>query len=189
MGAMMDGERRNFLKTGALGLLTFKVGSVSMLLTPRQARCSGADFDVLTTNEVAALEAIGETLVPGAAEAGIAHFVDKHLASKPQDSLLVVRYLDLPPPYLPLYQAGLAALDALSMKCHDAPFAGLDSGQREAVVATMSKEDPDGWQGPPASLMYFVWRSDGVDVVYGTPEGFDKLGFPYMPHIMPGQNW
>ena len=32
-------------------------------------------------------------------------------------------------------------------------------------------------------------RSDAVDVVYGTPEGFAKLGVPYMPHIMPPTSW
>jgi len=28
-------------------------------------------------------------------------------------------------------------------------------------------------------------RSDAVDVVYGTVEGFERLGVPYMPHILP----
>ena len=27
------------------------------------------------------------------------------------------------------------------------------------------------------------------DVVYGTPEGFKKLGVPYMEHILPPEGW
>jgi hypothetical protein len=33
--------------------------------------------------------------------------------------------------------------------------------------------------------VYFVLRSDAVDVVYGTMEGYESLGVPYMPHIVP----
>jgi hypothetical protein len=32
-------------------------------------------------------------------------------------------------------------------------------------------------------------RSDAVDVVYGTPAGFEALGVPYMEHIMPPRRW
>jgi len=32
-------------------------------------------------------------------------------------------------------------------------------------------------------------RADGVDVVYGTVEGFERLGVPYMPHILPTARW
>jgi hypothetical protein len=34
-----------------------------------------------------------------------------------------------------------------------------------------------------------VLRSDAVDVVYGTVEGYDALGIPYMPHITPVTRW
>jgi hypothetical protein len=32
-------------------------------------------------------------------------------------------------------------------------------------------------------------RADALDVVYGTPEGFDALGIPYMAHIKPEKPW
>src|SRR3989475_7787670 len=47
----------------------------------------------------------------------------------------------------------------------------------------------DGWQGPPGPFIYFVTRSDAVDVVYGTVEGYESLGIPYMPHIAPEKRW
>jgi hypothetical protein len=32
-------------------------------------------------------------------------------------------------------------------------------------------------------------RSDAVDVVYGTVEGYESLGIPYMAHIAPDRRW
>jgi len=46
-----------------------------------------------------------------------------------------------------------------------------------------------GWQGPPQGFVYFVLRSDAVDVVYGTVEGYEALGVPYQAHIMPLKRW
>ena len=43
--------------------------------------------------------------------------------------------------------------------------------------------------GFPTFLFYMCLRSDAVDVVYGTPEGFKKLNIPYMQHIMPPEGW
>ncbi len=47
----------------------------------------------------------------------------------------------------------------------------------------------DGWQGPPGPFVYLVTRSDAVDVVYGTMEGYESLGIPYMAHIVPERRW
>ena len=44
-------------------------------------------------------------------------------------------------------------------------------------------------RGPPAGLVYFVLRSDTVDVMYGTMEGYESLGVPYMAHIEPDKRW
>ena len=65
----------------------------------------------------------------------------------------------------------------------------LVSAQGRSLVEKIANSNPPGWAGPPAPLVYFVVRSDAVDVVYGTPEGFDKLGVPYMQHIMPPRKW
>ena len=45
--------------------------------------------------------------------------------------------------------------------------------------------------GSPVSgaTVYAVLRADAVDVVYGTMEGYEALGIPYMPHIPPEKRW
>ena len=45
------------------------------------------------------------------------------------------------------------------------------------------------WQGPAQGSVYGTLRNDAVDVVYGTVEGFARLGIPYMPHILPQRSW
>ena len=37
--------------------------------------------------------------------------------------------------------------------------------------------------------VYFVLRNDAVDVFYGTQDGFEALGIPYMAHIEPPSRW
>ena len=80
---------------------------------------------------------------------------------------------NLTPPYVNFYRAGLTALAAVSQGLHGKPFPELDGNDAHALVETMSEGFPDGWQGPPAPLFYVLVRSDAVDVVYGTPQGFD----------------
>ena len=53
----------------------------------------------------------------------------------------------------------------------------------------MRQNKIDGWQGPAGSFAYLVLRSDALDVVYGTMDGYESLGVPYMPHIAPVERW
>jgi hypothetical protein len=182
-------DRRRFLGGAGLGLLAFTVGGATLLLTPREARARDVPFRVLTPEDVRVVESLGETLLPGAATAGLAHYLDQQLAATPADSLLMIRYLDVPPPYAAFYKPCLASVDAASRKLHGKPFHDLDAPARDAFVAAIQKSVPEGWQGPPAPFFYFVFRADAVDVVYGTPEGFEKLGMPYMAHIAPPTPW
>ena len=48
----------------------------------------------------------------------------------------------------------------------------------------MRQNKIEGWQGPAGGFVYFVLRSDAVDVVYGTMEGYESLGVPFMPHSL-----
>ncbi len=185
----MSLDRRQFLERSALGLVSVAVAGAEVMLTPAEARAEGAGFKVFTADEAVTLEALGETLLPGAAEAGIAHFVDHHLAQPLADSLLMIRYLDVQPPFAPFYQGGLAGLDAAANKAHGKTFAELAANQANAMVAALGGGNPDGWSGPPAPFFYFVTRADAVDVVYGTMAGFEKLGLPYLAHIEPAARW
>ena len=185
----MQQSRRSFLQRTGIGLLTFTVAGVEVLLTPRQARARGADFKMLNAPEIATLEALGDVLVPGAAEAGVAHFVDQQLAVAPNQSLLMARYLNVEAPYLDFYRGGLQAVDGFSQRLHDKHFAELEEDEAVATVQQFSGANPDGWDGPPAPLVYLLIRSDAVDVVYGTVEGFERMNIPYMPHIVPPRPW
>jgi hypothetical protein len=178
-----DTSRRQVLQAS----VAFTVGGALGAFSPREARANSEPLKVLTPQEGKTLEALGDVLLPGAAAAGIAHFVDSQLAS--DDPLLMLRYVDFPTPFATFYQTGLAALEALSATKHGASFSALASEAQQALVNEVATTMPEGWNGPPAPLFYFITRADAVDVVYGTREGFDMLDVPYMPHITPETSW
>lgn len=184
--------RRSLLKTAALGggtaglgLIAWQIGGRTEWLSPSQAKERGVPLRTLTESEAATLEAFGEVLLPGSSAAGIAQFVDHHISVPPPESLLTVRYLDVPPPYDGFYKGGLAALDALAGES----FVGLAPARAVELVTTISRTVPPGWRGPPAPMFYFAVRSDAVDVVYGTSEGIASLGVPTMEHLLPETKW
>ena len=186
---MISANRRLVMKGAALGALAYTVGGAEVLLSPREARAQSIPLKVLTADEQAALEAFGETLLPGAKDAGLAHYVDQQLSVPPSESLLVARALGVMPPHANFYRAGLAGLDAASQKAHGAKFAALTPEKKNGLVEQLRQKIPDGWSGPPSPFFYFVSRADAVDVYYGTVEGFERLGIPYMPHIAPLKRW
>jgi len=183
---MASANRRLVLKGAALGALAYTVGGAEVLLSPREAFAQDVPLKVLSADERATLEAFGETLLPGAKEAGLAHYVDQQLSVPPGEALLVARALGVMPPYANFYRAGLAALDA---RAGGGGFAALPPDKRHALVEEIRQKVPDGWSGPPSPFFYFVSRADVVDVFYGTVEGFERLGIPYMPHIKPMKRW
>ena len=186
---MTSADRRLVLKGAALGALAYTVGGAEVLLSPRDAMAQAVPLKVLTPDERAALEAFGDTLLPGAKDAGLAHYVDQQLSVPASEALLMARAVGVMPPYANFYRAGLAGLDAASQKAHGAKFAALSQEKRSSLVEELRQKVPDGWSGPPSPFFYFVSRADAVDVFYGTVEGFERLGIPYMPHIAPLKRW
>ena len=185
----MAQTRRRFLRNTGVGLLTFYVSGCEVEMTPQQARERETAYSVLPGAEVSTLDALGEILLPGSATAGLAHFIDHQLGASPEDSLLMIRYLGVPAPFAPFYQGGLAALNALSATNSNQPFAELSQEVQTKLVGQFAQANPDGWQGPPGPFFYFVLRNDAVDVVYGTKQGVESLGVPYMAHIEPPSRW
>jgi hypothetical protein len=182
-------ERRGFMKGAAIGALTFTVGGAEVMLTARQARAQSVPFRLLDAREAELIEAVGETLVPGARRAGIAHFIDHQLSVPPEDALLEARIVNIRPPYVNFYRAAIGAIDGASERAHGRRFASLASPDQRELVNLMRQNKLEGWQGPPGPFIYFVLRSDAVDVVYGTVEGYEALGIPYMAHIAPAKRW
>jgi hypothetical protein len=186
---MNNTERRTFMKGVGVGALAFTMGGTEMLLTPRQARAQGMPLRTLTSAEGETLDAIGETLVPGAKQAGITNFVDQQISIPPEEALLQARILNVLPPFGRFYRAAIAAINGAGGKTKGRKFALLSPDEQHDFVDSMRQNKLEGWQGPPAPFVYAVLRSDAVDVVYATMDGYAALGVPYMPHIAPTKKW
>src|ERR1700739_770173 len=107
-------ERRDFLKGSATGVFAFTVGGVDVLLSAHEAHAQNVPFRLLKANEAETIEALGETLVPGARTAGVAHFIDQQLSVPPGEALLEARILNVRPPYANFYRAAISAVDTAS---------------------------------------------------------------------------
>ena len=173
-----------------IGALAFVVAGRELLLTPREAHAQGAVFRTLKADEVAALQALGETLVPDAAKSGMAEFIDQQLSIPAEEALLQARILNVRPPFANFYRAALGAVDKAAKARHAGKaFAELAAAEQTAFVGDMRVGKIDGWQGPPGPFIFNVLRADAVDVVYSTVAGYEALGVPYMPHILPTKKW
>jgi Gluconate 2-dehydrogenase subunit 3 len=181
-------SRREFLRRGAAAgafLLTFLIAGREQRLTAAQARASGVAYRTFTAPQVRTLEALGEVLVPGSAALGLVHFIDQQVSGPPADSMLMIKYLGVSPPFAAFYTSGVAAVESAALSRFSRPLTALNAEEVRALVMAMAAGTPAGWSGPPAPLFYFVLRNDAVDVTYGTPAGFERLGVPYMAHIAP----
>ena len=124
-------ERRDLIKGAAIGALAFTVGGVEVLLTPSEARAQNVPFRLLKANEAEAIEALGETLVPGARAAGVAHFIDQQLSVPAGEALLEARILNVRPPFANFYRAAIGTVDAVSTTLNDGRrFAQLDPAEQ-----------------------------------------------------------
>lgn len=182
-------ERRVFLKGASMGMLSFTVGGVGILMTPGEARARAVPFRMLNGAEAETLEALGETLLPGAREAGVAHFIDQQVSVTPGEALLEARIVNVKPPFINFYRAAIGGVDKASTARSGKRFAALSAAEQRDFVDQLRQNKIDGWQGPPPGQVYFVLRSDAVDVVYGTMEGYESLGIPYLAHIAPDKRW
>jgi hypothetical protein len=186
---MADIERRAFMKGASLGALAFTVSGSPVMLTARQARAGNVPFRMLKANEAETIESMGDALVPGAREAGIAHFIDQQVASPPDEALLQARIMNVKPPFVNLYRAAIKAIEGASDKTYAKKFAMLSQSEKHEFINAMRQNKAAGWQGPPGPFVYAVLRADAVDVVYSTMEGYEALGVPYMAHIVPERRW
>jgi hypothetical protein len=179
--------RRSFVKGATLGALGFTIGGIEVLMAPREARARNVPFRLLDAHQGETLEALGETLVPQAREAGIAHYIDQQLSV--HECLLQARIFNVRPPFADFYRSALVTIDGNSRKVFGRDFALLASADQREFVDRMRQNKIEGWSGRPGAFVYAVLRADAVDVVYGTMEGYEALGIPYMAHIPPEKRW
>src|SRR5580698_7904518 len=157
---MNDMERRVFLKGASMGMLAFAVGGVEILMTPGDARARAVPFRLLNADEAETLEALREA-----------------------------RIVNVKPPFINFYRAAIGGTNKAAIARSGKRFAALSATEQHDFIDQLRQNKIEGWQGPPAGLVYFVLRSDAVDVVYGTMEGYESLGVPYMAHIEPDKRW
>ena len=108
-------QRRVFLKGAGMGMLAFTVGGAVIMMTPSQARARAVPFRLLNAEEGDALEALGETLLPGAREAGFAHFIDHQVSVPPEEALLEARIVNIKPPFINFYRAAIGGVDKITV--------------------------------------------------------------------------
>src|SRR5260370_24486392 len=140
-------NRRMVLKGAALASLAYTVGGAEVLLSPREALAQGIALKVLTADERAALEALGETLLPGVKDAALAHYVDQQLSVDPSECLLLGRALGIMPPYADFYRSGLSGLDQSSRKAHRVNFSELAPEKRAEFVEQIRQRFPRAGAG------------------------------------------
>lgn len=184
----MMAERRSFIKNTAL-MITVQLAARCLVVSPAEATDRNLPLNFLTSVEAATLEHLAESMVPGAAKAGVVHFVDSQLAGDPNNSLLIARYYAIEPPHGNFYRAGLMALDRAARAARKGGFAELSTQEARQMARALLAGEIAAWRGPSSALFYQCVRSDAVDVVYGTPAGFAALGIPYMQHILPPKSW
>jgi len=182
-------SRRSFIKRSGVAL-SYILGGAHISMTPANAREQDVPLRVFSDSEASTLEALAEAIVPGARQAGICHYLDHHLAQDPEECLLMIKYLGLPPQaYTSFYQSGLANCSKLAKARFHREWSALKAEEATTLLGDMTKDKTPLWQGAPASFYFFVLRSDATDLVYGTVEGFEGIDFPYMPHITPEASW
>ena len=178
-------SRREFLKAGAGGTtltLAFNLGGGLLLLTPAEARARRVPWSHLAAPEAESLQRLADALVPGAAEAGVGHFVDQQIGVDPDDCMLIAKYFQIPPPYLSFYRSGLAAASALAGQKFGKGVAQLDAAEFGELIEQLAR--PGTRVGAiDVSVFYLCLRSAAVGVVCVTPVGFDRLSVSYISHI------
>ena len=171
-------SRRHLLaRSSAAGF--FMIAGQWLWLTPREAEARAFEPQVLSPEQCKALSMLGDALVPGAAAAGLAAYIDLQLQAG-DESLLIGKYLGVDTSaQTDFYRAAADNVMALTD----------ENTSLHTFVTSMATDSLSGWAGPPASYVLFVLRADALDVTYGTPEGFEKLGIPYMAQIKPDKPW
>jgi len=181
-------DRRKFLQKSGM-IVSVGMASAAGFFRPAEAARLNMPLQILSAEESNILGSFGEVIVPGSGKAGMVHFIDNQLTQAPDDCMLLLKYFQIRPPYIDFYRSGCIALTKYCQTRYGRAFESLSNTEKDEVIKALVNGAPDGWQGPPAFLFYMFVRSDAVDVVYGTPEGFEKLNMPYMAHILPPEGW
>ena len=182
-------SRRDLLLGGALYGSSFWL----LLNLPRPLAARAAEESsrpvVLGAGEWKTVEAIAGRIFPadhepGAREAGCTNFIDKALAH--EDAAMA-----------PLYQVGLAGVDAVARKRFAQSFVTLGAEQQDEVLAALESDKAEGWPERavvPSSTFFEAVRAHTIigflaDPKYGGNRGYagwKVAGYPGGGHHLGG---
>lgn len=182
---MSEVGRRQFIVGAAVVASAMRVSSDGYASTGGGTSPAFRTFSEVQGNTYAAW---CDLLAGGAAAAGVAHFADKYLSGPYEQSLLLSRFL-VTPPLSGFYLAGIAGIDQESQARFGGTFLSLGRDEQVQIVDVAAQSKTQAWSTPDPFLFYLASRSDAVDVVYGTEQGFESLGYPYQAHILPTKPW
>ena len=180
-------SRREFVRGCAVGLSCVLAGS-SVVLTPKEAQAAKLQMAVFSTEQAKTLGTLADAIVPGALESGVIHFIDKQLQQ--DNTLLLIKYLGIKASdFEGFYKTGLNSALSLCLRLYKKGPISLSEEEAENWVGQMAAGNIRDWSGPPSNFFFFVIKNDACDVTYGTPNGTERLGLPYMAHIAPTESW
>jgi hypothetical protein len=187
--------RRDFVRSSvaaAVALGLWPVPSPAGEALKRAGRKSRPplELSVLSVHEAAVYDAWCDQLAPGAAEAGVAHYLDAQLAAPRDEAFLFLRVL-ANPPFEAFYRQGIAGIEQETRARFGdtASYTALDGSRQREVIDAAAADKTLAWKTPLPSFFFFVSRGDAVDIAYGTEAGFQRLGVPYIAHIRPPRPW
>jgi Gluconate 2-dehydrogenase subunit 3 len=160
-------SRRAALKAlGTTAALLPALSQDGLLAFARIQAGSGASTPkVLSTSDFRMLEALVEAIIPtderspGAKEARVADYIDL-LLSESDDELTLQ------------WMGGLAALDQQAVSRFGLPFARLDAGQVDAVLADISKNELD--PGTPLEQFFVMTKQATIRGYYSSEIGIHR---------------
>ncbi len=180
-------SRRDFIASTGIGL-TCWVSGVGVLLSPQQAQAAAIPLQILTDTQATTLGVLGNALVPGARNAGLVQYVDNQLGV--DNTLLILKYLGVGTADMPGFYR--SALDSAYGHCQNlfqtTPLK-LTAVQAHRWAGSIAGGADSDWRGPPAGFFFFVVRADACDVVFGSRQGTEDIGAPFMAHIEPTEPW
>jgi gluconate 2-dehydrogenase gamma chain len=181
-------SRRDLLRTGLAGaavaaapagtLASAAATAPSMQDAVISSQQTRKTFETLSASESDTLEAIVARLIPtdangpGAAEAGVAHYIDRALGGALASSR-------------PAYSANLAAVEAYSRASKGGPFLRLTPADQDAVLSDMEGNAAPGFM-PNSAAFFDLLRNHTIQGMFCDPYyggnanfvGWDLLGYP-----------
>ena len=176
-------ERRAFMKGAGSGVLAFTVGGVEVLLTPGAARTQGVPFRLLNANEGETSRRWARRWCPARARPALRISSTTRSRVPAEEALLQARIFNVRPPFANFYRAAHRRGRPRQREVNNGrKFCGAVDDRTARLRQQYAPEQDRRLDRARAErLSISLLRSDAVDVVYGTMEGYAALGIPYMP--------